>query len=108
MTHQIVPFRGEYYRLPSEKNGIIRSLIYPIPDPDLPFLGIHLTRMIDGGVTVGPNAVLGFAREGYRKLSVNRRDVAQYLFFPGLWKVLARSANLSAPSWPARCSSRRT
>jgi len=89
-THQIIPFRGEYYRLPSEKNGIIRSLIYPIPDPELPFLGIHLTRMIDGGVTVGPNAVLGFAREGYRKLSVDVGDVAQYLFFPGLWKVLAR------------------
>ena len=90
VTHQIVPFRGEYFRLPNEKNGIIQSLIYPIPDPDLPFLGIHLTRMIDGGVTVGPNAVLGFAREGYRRLSVDVGDVAQYLFFPGLWKVLAR------------------
>jgi L-2-hydroxyglutarate oxidase len=90
VTHQIVPFRGEYYRLPSEKNGIIRSLIYPVPDPDLPFLGIHLTRMIDGSVTVGPNAVLGLSREGYRKLAVDLRDVAQYLFFPGLWRVLAR------------------
>ena len=90
VTHQIVPFRGEYYRLPAEKNGIIASLIYPIPDPDLPFLGIHLTRMIDGGVTVGPNAVLGFSREGYSRLAVNARDVAQYLRFPGLWKVLAR------------------
>ena len=90
VTHQIVPFRGEYYRLPSEKNDIIRSLIYPVPDPDLPFLGIHLTRMIDGSVTVGPNAVLGLAREGYAKLEVNMRDVAQYLLFPGLWRVLAR------------------
>jgi L-2-hydroxyglutarate oxidase len=90
VTHQIVPFRGEYYRLPAEKNGIIASLIYPIPDPDLPFLGIHLTRMIDGGVTVGPNAVLGFSREGYPKLAFNVRDVAQYLLFPGLWRVLAR------------------
>jgi len=90
VTHQIVPFRGEYYRLPSEKNDIIRSLIYPVPDPELPFLGIHLTRMIDGGVTVGPNAVLGLSREGYPKLAVNLRDVAQYLFFPGLWRVLAR------------------
>jgi L-2-hydroxyglutarate oxidase len=90
VTHQIVPFRGEYYRLPESKDGIIHSLIYPIPDPDLPFLGIHLTRMIDGGVTVGPNAVLGFARDGYPQLSFNLRDVAQYLFFPGLWKVLAR------------------
>ena len=90
VDHQIVPFRGEYYRLPSEKSGIIQSLIYPIPDPGLPFLGIHLTRMIDGSVTVGPNAVLGLSREGYRKLAVNVRDVAQYLFFPGLWRVLAR------------------
>jgi (S)-2-hydroxyglutarate dehydrogenase len=87
-THQIVPFRGEYYRLPPQKREII--LIYPIPDPDLPFLGIHLTRMVDGDVTVGPNAVLGLAREGYPKLSVNLRDVAQYLLFPGLWKVLVR------------------
>ena len=90
VTHQIVPFRGEYFRLPDAKSGIIQSLIYPIPDPDLPFLGIHLTRMIDGGVTVGPNAVLGFAREGYPKFALNVRDVAQYLLFPGLWKVLAR------------------
>jgi (S)-2-hydroxyglutarate dehydrogenase len=93
VSHQIVPFRGEYYRLPSAKNDIIRSLIYPVPDPDLPFLGIHLTRMIDGSVTVGPNAVLGLSREGYRKLAVNLRDVAQYLSFPGLWRVLARYRN---------------
>jgi (S)-2-hydroxyglutarate dehydrogenase len=90
VTHQIIPFRGEYYALPESRRGIISSLIYPIPDPDLPFLGIHLTRMIDGGVTVGPNAVLGLAREGYPKHSVNVRDVAQYLLFPGLWKVLVR------------------
>src|SRR4051812_19001348 len=90
VTHQIVPFRGEYYQLPPSRRDVITSLIYPIPDPDLPFLGIHLTRMIDGGVTVGPNAVLGLAREGYPKLSVNLRDVAQYLLFPGLWKVLVR------------------
>ena len=90
VTHQIVPFRGEYYRLPSEKSGIIRSLVYPVPDPDLPFLGIHLTRMIDGSVTVGPNAVLGLSREGYPKLAFNLRDVAEYLFFPGLWRVLKR------------------
>ena len=90
VTHQIVPFRGEYYRLPAEKSGIIASLIYPIPDPELPFLVIHLTRMIDGGVTVGPNAVVGLSREGYPKLALDLRDVAQYLLFPGLWKVLAR------------------
>ncbi|MEO6527208.1 MAG: L-2-hydroxyglutarate oxidase, partial [Gemmatimonadaceae bacterium] len=93
LTHQIVPFRGEYYQLPHSRREIIQSLIYPIPDPDLPFLGIHLTRMIDGSVTVGPNAVLGFAREGYPKRSLNLRDVAQYLLFPGLWKVLVRYRN---------------
>jgi L-2-hydroxyglutarate oxidase len=90
VTHQIVPFRGEYYRLPRGKNDIIRSLIYPVPDPDLPFLGIHLTRMIDGSVTVGPNAVLGLSREGYPKLAFDLRDVAQYLRFPGLWRVLVK------------------
>lgn len=86
---QIVPFRGEYYRLPSEKNGIVNALIYPVPNPDLPFLGIHLTRMIDGGVTVGPNAVLGWSREGYAKFSFSARDTAAFLRFPGFWRVIA-------------------
>jgi L-2-hydroxyglutarate oxidase len=85
---RIVPFRGEYYRLPDSRNGIVRSLIYPIPDPALPFLGIHLTRMIGGFVTVGPNAVLGLAREGYAKSAVSRRDVADMLRFPGFWRVI--------------------
>jgi L-2-hydroxyglutarate oxidase len=85
---QIVPFRGEYYRLPSEKNGIVNSLIYPVPNPELPFLGIHLTRMIDGGVTVGPNAVLGWSREGYAKFSFSARDTAAFLRFPGFWRVI--------------------
>lgn len=88
IEHRIVPFRGEYYRLPDHKSGIVRHLIYPIPDPGLPFLGIHLTRMIDGSVTVGPNAVLGFAREGYRHLSFSPGDVADYALFPGFWKTL--------------------
>ncbi|MBO9549931.1 L-2-hydroxyglutarate oxidase [Pseudomonas sp.] len=88
IDHQIIPFRGEYYRLPASKNQIVNHLIYPIPDPELPFLGVHLTRMIDGSVTVGPNAVLGFGRENYRKLSVNWRDVAEYASFPGFWKTI--------------------
>jgi L-2-hydroxyglutarate oxidase len=88
IQHQIVPFRGEYYRLRADKSDIVRHLIYPIPDPELPFLGIHLTRMIDGGVTVGPNAVLGFAREGYPKFSFNLRDVREYSAFPGFWKTI--------------------
>lgn len=85
---QIVPFRGEYYRLPATRKDLVKTLIYPIPDPDLPFLGIHLTRMIDGGITVGPNAVLGFARQKYAKFSVSARDVKEMLGFPGFWKVL--------------------
>jgi len=87
---QIVPFRGEYYRLPRARKDLISHLIYPIPDPDLPFLGVHLTKTIDGGVTVGPNAVLGFARERYRKGSFRRRDVGAYLRYPGMWRM-ARS-----------------
>jgi L-2-hydroxyglutarate oxidase len=91
INHRIVPFRGEYYQLPPDKNDIVRSLIYPIPDPELPFLGIHLTRMIDGSVTVGPNAVLGFAREGYPKFSFSAGDVRDYMTFPGFWKVIAKN-----------------
>jgi (S)-2-hydroxyglutarate dehydrogenase len=89
---QIIPFRGEYFRLPPSLNSIVSALIYPIPDPDLPFLGIHLTRMIDGGVTVGPNAVLGLAREKYPKFSVSGQDVKDMLGFPGFWRTLG--ANL--------------
>lgn len=89
--HQIVPFRGEYYTLPPAKSALVKHLIYPIPDPDLPFLGIHLTRMIDGRITVGPNAVLGFAREGYPKGSVALGDVASMLGFPGFWRMARKN-----------------
>jgi len=87
----ICPFRGEYYQLPAEHNDIVNHLIYPIPDPSMPFLGVHLTRMIDGSVTVGPNAVLAFKREGYRRRDVSVRDLAQMLTHPGILKVLARN-----------------
>ncbi len=83
----IVPFRGEYYRLLPSRNEVISALIYPVPDPDLPFLGVHLTKTMDGGVTVGPNAVLGLAREGYPRGSVRGRDVADLARFPGFWRV---------------------
>ncbi|MFC7485955.1 L-2-hydroxyglutarate oxidase [Knoellia sp. CPCC 206453] len=86
-SFQIVPFRGEYYRLPVVHNDLIDALIYPVPDPAMPFLGVHLTRTIDGGITVGPNAVLGFSREGYRKGSINVRDLAALARFPGMWQV---------------------
>ncbi|MFT5642639.1 MAG: L-2-hydroxyglutarate oxidase [Janthinobacterium sp.] len=89
--HQIVPFRGEYFQLPPSMNNIVKHLVYPIPDPDLPFLGVHLTRMIDGSVTVGPNAVLGFSREGYPKFSFNLTDMAEYALFPGFWKTLRQN-----------------
>ncbi len=84
---QMVPFRGEYYRLPESKNDVVDTLIYPVPDPSMPFLGVHLTLMMDGGVTVGPNAVLGFAREGYPKLSLDLGDTAQFARFPGFWRL---------------------
>ena len=86
----IIPFRGEYYQLPAVKKNLIRHLIYPIPDPDLPFLGVHLTRMIDGRITVGPNAVLGWKREGYDAVNFSWRDTTDMLSFTGFWKVMAR------------------
>ena len=91
ITHRIVPFRGEYYTLPQSKAKIVKHLIYPIPDPALPFLGIHLTRTVDGGVTVGPNAVLGFSREGYSKGSFHAGDVADMSTFPGFWKMAMKN-----------------
>ncbi|MBW3633208.1 MAG: L-2-hydroxyglutarate oxidase [Chloroflexi bacterium] len=85
---RIVPFRGEYYRLGADKNQIVNHLIYPIPDPELPFLGVHLTRMIGGYVTVGPNAVLAFAREGYGFGTVSLRDLREMAEFSGFRRVI--------------------
>ena len=85
--HRIVPFRGEYYTLPLSRSAIVKHLIYPVPDPGLQFLGIHLTRMIDGRITVGPNAVLGFHREGYPKLSFKARDIFDMAEFRGFWRL---------------------
>lgn len=84
---RIVPFRGEYYQLPPERAGLVRTLIYPIPDPALPFLGVHLSPTIDGTLTVGPNAVLGLSREGYRKGSFDAADARAVLGFPGVHRV---------------------
>ncbi|RKO20969.1 L-2-hydroxyglutarate oxidase [Pseudarthrobacter phenanthrenivorans] len=89
---QIIPFRGEYFELPPEKSDYVKHLIYPVPDPALPFLGVHLTPTVAGTITVGPNAVLGLAREGYPKFSVDLRDVGRYLRFPGLWHVARANA----------------
>ncbi|MES2597864.1 MAG: L-2-hydroxyglutarate oxidase [Verrucomicrobiota bacterium] len=87
---QIVPFRGEYYQLSPEKVHLVKGLIYPVPDPQFPFLGVHCTKMIDGSVHLGPNAVLAFAREGYFKTTLNPRDLAETLTFGGFWKLAAR------------------
>ena len=84
----ICPFRGEYFRLAAEHNQVVNHLIYPIPDPAMPFLGVHLTRMIDGSVTVGPNAVLAFKREGYRKRDFSLSDTLEILGSSGIRRVL--------------------
>lgn len=87
----IVPFRGEYYRLPAHRQGLVNAMIYPVPDPDLPFLGIHLTPMIDGGISLGPNAVLGLAREGYGKGSISLRDLVDEARFGGFWRLIGKN-----------------
>jgi (S)-2-hydroxyglutarate dehydrogenase len=87
---QIVPFRGEYYTLRKEREHLVKGLIYPVPDPDLPFLGVHFTRNVKGYVEAGPNAVLATAREGYRKRDLNIRDFSETLGFPGFWRVAKR------------------
>lgn len=84
---RIVPFRGEYFELKPAYDHLVRGLIYPVPDPTLPFLGVHLTKMINGGVHAGPNAVLALAREGYSWRTVKPKDVADYLRWPGLWRL---------------------
>jgi L-2-hydroxyglutarate oxidase len=84
---QIVPFRGDYYSLRPEARHLCRGLIYPVPDPSLPFLGVHFTKRVDGEVWAGPNAVLATAREGYGRLDVDRADLLETLRFPGFWKL---------------------
>ncbi|GAB3685551.1 L-2-hydroxyglutarate oxidase [Salinisphaera aquimarina] len=85
---RICPFRGEYYRLAASRTDIVSHLIYPVPDPAMPFLGVHLTPMIDGSITVGPNAVLALRREGYTKFDISLRDTAAMLTFPGIRRML--------------------
>ncbi|MCE0484496.1 MAG: L-2-hydroxyglutarate oxidase [Methylacidiphilales bacterium] len=99
---KIVPFRGEYFKLRPERQFLVKNLIYPVPDPTFPFLGVHFTRLICGGIEAGPNAVLAFAREGYRKQDVNVRDLAESLGFDGLWRFLARHRKMC---WNEFCRS---
>jgi len=84
---QIIPFRGEYYEIVPEKAHLVRNLIYPVPDPRFPFLGVHFTRMAKGGVEAGPNAVLSFKREGYTRWSFSPRDVLEYAAYSGFWRM---------------------
>jgi L-2-hydroxyglutarate oxidase len=91
---RIVPFRGEYYGIRPEREYLVRNLIYPVPDPAFPFLGVHYTRMIHGGIEAGPNAVLAFSREGYRKSNLRVRDLVDALAFSGLWRFLAKYSDM--------------
>jgi L-2-hydroxyglutarate oxidase LhgO len=86
---RIIPFRGEYFSLRPERTGLVRGLIYPVPDPKLPFLGVHFTRRVDGSVEAGPNAVLALAREGYSKTAVEVRHLQELAHFPGFWRMSA-------------------
>jgi L-2-hydroxyglutarate oxidase LhgO len=92
---KIVPFRGEYYKLRDERQHLVRNLIYPVPDPSFPFLGVHFTRLIHGGIEAGPNAVLALAREGYRLTDINLRDMIETVTYRGFWNFLLR--------YPAMC-----
>jgi len=87
---RIVPFRGEYYKLKPSSQYLVNNLIYPVPDPKFPFLGVHFTRLIHGGIEAGPNAVLAFAREGYRHTDIRLRDMLETLTYPGFWRFLLR------------------
>jgi L-2-hydroxyglutarate oxidase len=91
---KIIPFRGEYFQIKKERQHLVRNLIYPVPDPKFPFLGVHFTRLVHGGIEAGPNAVLAFAREGYKWSDVNLRDLTESLCFPGLWKFLVKYPSL--------------
>jgi L-2-hydroxyglutarate oxidase len=90
-TARIIPFRGEYFELTAEASHLVRNLVYPVPDPDFPFLGVHLTRGVGGQVHAGPNAVLAFAREGYGWATVRPRELAQTLSYPGFWRLARRN-----------------
>jgi (S)-2-hydroxyglutarate dehydrogenase len=95
----IVPFRGEYYDLVPERASLVRALIYPVPDPQFPFLGVHFTRRITGKVDAGPNAVLALAREGYRHTDINVRDLASSIAFPGFWRMAGKHWRNGLSEW---------
>ncbi len=90
---KIVPFRGEYYQLTPEKRYLVKSLIYPVPNPEFPFLGVHFTKMIDGTIHAGPNAVLSLKREGYKKTDFDLKEFAEVMAYPGFWRLAAKHAD---------------
>jgi len=102
----IVPFRGEYYDLTPERSSLVRALIYPVPDPRFPFLGVHFTRRITGRVDAGPNAVLALAREGYRHSDINARDLASSFAFPGFWRMAGKHWRNALGEWHRSLSKR--
>ena len=102
----IVPFRGEYYDLTPERSSLVRALIYPVPDPRFPFLGVHFTRRITGRVDAGPNAVLALAREGYRPSDISARDLASSLSFPGFWRMAGKHWRNALGEWHRSLSKR--
>jgi len=90
VNFKIIPFRGEYYKLKKDKEYLVKTLIYPVPDPNFPFLGVHFTTMVGGGVECGPNAVLAFRREGYKKTDINLAELGETLAWPGFRKIISK------------------
>lgn len=103
---KIVPFRGEYYKIRPDRQHLVRNLIYPVPDPKFPFLGVHFTRLIHGGVEAGPNAVLAFAREGYRYSDISLRDMVETVTYRGFWRFFSRYPVMCWEEFRRSCSKR--
>lgn len=104
--YRVVPFRGEFFRIMNQPDDLVSHLIYPVPNPERPFLGVHLTRKINGGFTVGPNAVLAFQREGYKLTQFSAGDMAETLTYPGFWRMLAKNAGSAVSELTASISKR--
>jgi len=104
---QIIPFRGEYYEIKPDKEHIVKNLIYPVPDPKFPFLGVHFTRMIHGGIEAGPNAVLAFKREGYTKRDISIQDLSQMFLYSGFWKMASKHYKMGVDEFTRSFSKKR-
>jgi L-2-hydroxyglutarate oxidase len=102
LSVRIIPFRGEYYDLIPQKWELVRALIYPVPDPQFPFLGVHFTRRIHGGGDAGPNPVLAFKREGYRRSDFDLKEVVAMMAYPGLWRMAANAGTMRLANFTVR------